>query len=120
MNNKEVQQLKTTLNKPVKEVVSENIMFIWTMLFITMVPNLVVSTLLQSLPDTIYIAGTGVASILSVVLGVTTSRAMYRVINADVNGSLNILHKYLGVEIVNYYNQLIQSIDNVKKVTYNH
>ena len=78
MNNKEVQQLKTTLNRPVKEIVSENIMFIWMMLFITLVPNLLVSTLLQSLPDTIYIAGTGIASILSVVLGVTTSRAMYK------------------------------------------
>ena len=43
-----------------------------------------------------------------------------RLLNADVNGSLNILHKYLGIEIVNYYDQLIQSIDNVKKVTYNH
>ena len=43
-----------------------------------------------------------------------------RVINADVNGSLNILHKYLGEEIVNYYEQLIQNINNVKKVTYNH
>ena len=78
MNNKEVSQLKTTLNRPVKEIVSENIMFIWMMLFITLVPNLLVSTLLQSLPDTIYIAGTGIASILTVVLGVTTSRAMYK------------------------------------------
>lgn len=43
-----------------------------------------------------------------------------RVLNADVNGSLNILHKYLGEGIINYYEQLIQSIDNVKKVTYNH
>lgn len=78
MNNEEVSQLKTTLNRPIKEVVSENIMFIWTLLFITMVPNLLVSILLQSLPDTIYIAGTGIASILTIVLGVTTSRAMYK------------------------------------------
>lgn len=78
MNNKEVHQLKTTLNRPVKEVVSENIMFIWAMLFIAMVPNLLVSTLLQSLPDTIHVVGTGIASILTIVLGVTTSRAMYK------------------------------------------
>lgn len=78
MNNKEVQQLKTTLNRPVKEIVSENIMFLWMMLFITIAPSLVVSTLLQTLPDTLYVAGSGIASILSVVLGVTTSRAMYK------------------------------------------
>lgn len=78
MNNKEVQQLKTTLNRPVKEIVSENIMFIWMMLFITVAPSLVVSTLLQSLSGTIYVVGSGVASVLSVVLGVTTSRAMYK------------------------------------------
>lgn len=78
MNNKEVQQLKTTLNRPVKEIVSENIMFIWMMLFITVAPSLVVSTLLQSLSGTVYVVGSGVASILSVVLGVTTSRAMYK------------------------------------------
>ena len=47
-----------------------------------------------------------------------TSRG--KVVNADVNGSLNILHKYLGLEIMNYYDQLIHSINNVKKVTYNH
>lgn len=78
MNNKEVQQLKTTLNRPVKEIVSENIMFLWMMLFITVAPSIVVSTLLQSLSGTIYVVGSGVASILSVVLGVTTSRAMYK------------------------------------------
>lgn len=78
MDNKEVSQLKTTLNRPVKEIVNENILFIWMMLFITMVPNLLVSVLLQSLPDTIYVAGTGIASFLTIVLGVTTSRAMYK------------------------------------------
>lgn len=78
MDNKEVQQLKTTLNRPVKEVVSENIMFIWMMLFITVAPSLVVSALLQALPTSAYITGSGVASFLSVVLGVTTSRAMYK------------------------------------------
>ena len=41
-------------------------------------------------------------------------------VNADVNGSLNILHKYLGEGIINYHKQIIQSIDNVKKVTYKH
>lgn len=78
MDNKEENQLKTTLNRPVKEVVNENIIFIWAMLFIAMAPNLVVSTLLQSLPDTIHVVGTGIASILTIVLGVTTSRAMYK------------------------------------------
>lgn len=43
-----------------------------------------------------------------------------KVLNADVNGSLNILHKYLGEEIINYYEQLIHSVNNVKKVTYKH
>ena len=37
-----------------------------------------------------------------------------------MDGSLNILHKYLEEGIINYYEQLIQNINNVKKVTYNH
>lgn len=57
--------------------------------------------------------------------GIRIHRGLFKtssgeVINADINGSLNILHKYLGERITDYYSKLKLGVHTITKVNYEH